>query len=34
MRMNMLAVEDKMKPNRKYKRLKLEGGEAYGRSNG
>jgi hypothetical protein len=29
MRMRMFAVWDKSKPDRKYKRLKLGGGQAY-----
>jgi hypothetical protein len=32
MRMNMFVVQDKVKPDRKYKRLKLGGGQAYERS--
>jgi hypothetical protein len=32
MRMNMFIVEDKVKPDRKCKRLKLGGGQAYSRS--
>jgi hypothetical protein len=29
MRMNIFAAQDKAKPNRKYKRLKVAGGQAY-----
>jgi hypothetical protein len=32
MRMNMFAAYDKAKPERKYKRLKLGGGQIYDRS--
>jgi hypothetical protein len=31
--MNMFAVKDKVKADRKYNRLKLGGGQAYCRSN-
>ena len=33
MRINMFPVQDKVKPDRKYKRLKLGGGQAYDHSN-
>jgi hypothetical protein len=29
MKLNMFAASDKVKPDRKYKRLKLGGGQAY-----
>jgi hypothetical protein len=32
MRMNTFAVWDKVKPDRKYMKLKLGGGQAYDRS--
>jgi hypothetical protein len=32
MRMNIFAVQEKAKPDRKYKRLKLGGDQAYDRS--
>jgi hypothetical protein len=32
MRMNIFAALDKAKPGRKYKRLKLGGGQPYDRS--
>jgi hypothetical protein len=32
MKMQMFATLDKVKPDRKYKRLKLGGGQAYDRS--
>jgi hypothetical protein len=32
MKINMLGILDKAKPDRKYKRLKLGGGQVYNRS--
>jgi hypothetical protein len=33
MRMNVFVVLDKAKPDRKYKKLKVDGGQAYDSSN-